>query len=51
MPFELRMQLLYLVAGALVTGAAWEKIIVLGSIGRRLRDRWRSMSKHITLRL
>jgi len=51
MPYDLRLRLFSTVMACLITSAFWEKVIVQGNIGARVRNRCRRMSKHITVRL
>jgi len=51
MPKSLRWQLFALIATNMTVVAVWEQAIVYGAVGRYLRDRWRYLSKHVTLRL
>jgi len=51
MPKEVRLQLLGLVIGNMLVTGLWEKSVVQGRVGAYLRERCRSLSKHVTLRL
>mmetsp|Transcript_59508 Transcript_59508/g.170801 ORF Transcript_59508/g.170801 Transcript_59508/m.170801 type:complete len:1448 (+) Transcript_59508:107-4450(+) len=51
MPRSHRRRLLAIVVANLVAVAVWEQAIVFGAVSRYLRERWRALSKHVTLRL